>query len=218
MGCLTLIKKHIVNIGYPRCGTSWLWTHMDVEPKNDKENRLLTTDLDFDQYITYYNQFDVSANFQTNLWCVDREIIHFVQTHASHITLVVRNPYDFIERYYDWIDGELNPKEVLNFITTAGYVKYHDVVQRWKPNSKNFKIFFFEDLESNPSQFFQNYMSFCELPIAKNQNINYNKKINVNPKFKKTSLEFTNIQINYINQEIYKFQQLVDKDLSHWTR
>jgi hypothetical protein len=211
-----MIDKHIVNIGHPRCGTSWLWTHAQFEPRHDKENNLLMTTLNFDQYVKYYSQFGVSANFQPNLWQIDRELIDFVQQHASHITFIVRNPYNFVERYFDWIVTQQNCAELTNYIIEAGFLKYYDTVHRWAPGSTNFKIFFFEDLESNPKQFFHNYMSFCELPITNNQNINYNKKINANKKIEKTTLVYTSEQINYINQEINKFQQLVDRDLSHW--
>ena len=213
-----MIEKHIVNIGYPRCGTSWLWRCAKFEPVHDKENKILMTDLNFDRYQAHYNQYQVSANFQTNLWHVDREIISFVHQHASHISIILRNPYNFSERYFDWIHRPQNQSDLVNYIVSAGFLNYYDVVTRWMPGARKFKIFFFEDLESSPQQFFEDYMSFCELPIANSQHINYNTKINANPKLKKTTIEFTENQILFINQEIDKFQQLVDRNLSHWKK
>ena len=92
-----MIDRHIVNIGYPRSGTSWLWNCSGFAPRHDKENTLLMDNLNFDQYVKYYSQYRISANFQPNLWHVDTEIIKFVQQHASHITLIVRNPFDFVD-------------------------------------------------------------------------------------------------------------------------
>lgn len=214
-----MIEKHIVNIGYPRSGTSWLWYHADFEPKQDKENQILMTTLDFKRYVDYYSQYKISANFQTNLLVVDTEIIKFVQAHATHISLIVRNPYDFVERYYDWISAN-SPTDPTDFIVYQGLLNYHDIFQRWKPGSQKFGLFFFEDLELDPDGFYKNYMYFCNepIPIAKMSNIDYTIKINANPKFKKSKIEFTTAQIKYINNEIDRFQMLINKNLSHWKR
>ena len=63
-------------------------------------------------------------------------------------------------------------------------------------------------------------MDFCNepIPIAKMSDIDYTIKINANPKFKKSKIEFTTAQIKYINNEIDRFQMLVNKNLSHWKR
>ena len=214
-----MIEKHIVNIGYPRSGTGWLWWHTGFEPRHNKEDKILMTSIDFEEYINYYKQYKVSANFQPNLITVDTDIIKFVQTHATHISLIVRNPYDFVERYFDFIDNR-SPSDLINFIVYEGLLNYYDIVQRWQHGSQKFELFFFEDLEFDPTGFYKNYMSFCNEPIsiAKFSNIDYTKKINANPKFKKVKIEFEPAQINYINNEIDRFQLLVNKNLSHWKR
>lgn len=213
-----MIEKHIVNIGFPRCGTSWLWKNANFNPRFDKENQILMTDLDFDHYLNYYKRYNVSANFQTNLWQVDKEIIQFVHSCATHISIIVRDPYNFVERYYDWIHKSQEQSVLVDYIVYDGFIRYHDIVNRWKPKLSKFKIFFFEDLAADPGQFFEDYMSFCEITVANSKNINYDEKINVNPKNKKTKIIFTEKQINYINQEIDKFQTLVDRDLTHWKK
>jgi hypothetical protein len=219
-----MIEKHIVNIGHMRCGTTWLWVRAGFDSTSTekninyalKENNLLMTDLDFDKYTKFYRQFKISANFNPNLWKIDRELIKFVQQHASHITFIVRNPFNFIERVVDYIIDEQELTELTNFVIHSGFIKYYDIVTRWASGSRNFKIFFFEDLESNPVQFLRDYMSFCELPIPGTQHIEYYKKINAISKPNKISLSFTTDQIDNINQEICKFQKVVDRDLSHW--
>jgi hypothetical protein len=210
-----MIEKHIVNIGFPRTGTTWLWELAEFEPR-DKENNILTTSLNFSQYIDYYKKYQISANFQTNLWCVDREIIKFVHQHATHISVILRNPFDFIERYVDWIHTDEDIETLTDYIVTSGFVKYCDIVDRWSTTNAKFQIFFFEDLERDPFNFFKEYMNFCQIPIAKNKDIDYTLKVNANKKQNKIKLKFTNNQINFINREIDQFQSIVDKDLRHW--
>lgn len=211
-------SKHIVNIGYPRSGTTWLWNHAKFEPRLDKENTILTTTLDFNQYISYYNQHQISANFQTNLWCIDKEIIKFVQKQATHITLIVRNPFDFVERYFDWIHKSQPIDTLTDYIIYSGFINYRDIVDRWSPGSSKFKIFFFDDLKTDPEKFLSQYLMFCDLPVVKSKQINYTKEINANPKQNKIKLNFNHNQIKFINNEIDRFQVVVDRDLSHWKR
>lgn len=213
-----MINKHIVNIGYPRSGTTWLWENANFEPKLDKENAILTTSLDFDHYVKYYKQYQISANFQPNLWCVDREIIQFVQQHSTHITLIVRNPFDFVERYFDWIYRDQNIKTLTDYIVYNGFVNYRDVVDRWSSNATKFKVFFFDDLTSHPEKFFKQYMLFCEIPIANNEQINYTTKVNANPKRDRIKLDFTQEQVKFINNQIDQFQVVAGRDISHWKR
>ena len=214
-----MIDKHIVNIGYPRCGTSWLWKCSGFEPRDDKEENLLLEDLNFEQYVKYYSQHRISANFHTNLWHMDTELIKFVQHHASHITLIVRNPFDFVERFFDWIYTDQTSAETLtDFIVYRGYVQYHDIVMRWGSSAKKFQIFYFDDLEKDPYGFFTEYMKFCQIPVVKNPNINYTQKVNANPKKEKTKINFTVDQTKFINHQIDLFQSVVDRDLTHWKK
>ena len=213
-----MIEKHIVNIGFPRTGTTWLWYSAGFDPDHDKENNILTTDLNFDQYVRYYSQYQISANFNPSLWCVDREIIKFIQQHATHITFIVRNPFNFIERFFDFIHRGEDVAVLTESLVFGGFLNYKDIVDRWTDSNTKFKILFFEDLEHDPTKFFQEYMDFCQIPIAKNKIINYNVKVNANLKQEKIRLNFTSDQTKFINQEIDRFQTLVDRDLTHWKK
>jgi hypothetical protein len=213
-----MIEKHIVNIGFPRTGTTWLWRCVGFDPSHDKENDILTADLDLDQYVNYYSQYQISANFNPNLWCMDREIIKFIQQHATHITLIVRNPFDFVERFFDFVHQDEEVAVLTEFLVSGGFVNYKDIVDRWSYESAKFKVLFFEDLERDPITFFNDYLDFCQISIAKNKIIDYNVKVNANPKQEKIRLNFTDNQIRVINQEIDRFQTMVDRDLTHWKK
>jgi hypothetical protein len=213
-----MIEKHIVNIGFPRTGTTWLWKCAGFDPAHDKENNILTTDLDFDQYVKYYSQYHISANFNPSLWCVDREIIKFIHQHATHITVIVRDPFDFIERLFDFVYRGEEVAVLIKLLVFGGFINYKDIVNRWSVGAVKFKVLFFEDLEHDPVKFFNEYMDFCQISIAKNKIIDYNVKVNANPKQEKIRLNFTGDQIKFINQEIDRFQTLVDRDLTHWKK
>ena len=145
-----MIDQHIVNIGLPKTGTDWLWRHAGFGPLSAKENQILMQELDFDKYIKHYSQYRVSANFQTNLWHVDREIINFVHRHATHISIILRNPFEFVQSYFDWIYIDQNPQALLNHIVYSGFMQYRDIVDRWNTRDERFQMFFFDDLENDP--------------------------------------------------------------------
>jgi hypothetical protein len=149
---------------------------------------------------------------------VDREIVQFVQQHATHISIIVRNPFDFVERYFDWIHRDQDTATLTQYLVSSGYVNYRDVIARWVVGAKKFQIFFFEDLEHDPETFFQNYMTFCQIPIVETDRFNYHTKVNANTKQEKITIDFTKHQISFINQEIDRFQMMVDRDLSHWKK
>jgi len=215
-----MIEKHIVNIGYPRCGTSWLWAHANFSRSLQKEYALHDT-LNFAQYLSDFGMYQVSANFQTNLYYVDTEIIDFVSQHATHTTVILRDPYSFVERYVDWISTSIQDvPRLTNFVIYSGMSNYYDIIQRWLPRSRKFGIFYFEDLAQDPRKFFLDYMEFCELDlqVAKSSYTDYNQRINRNPKSSKLLIDFTDDQILYLNTQIDKFQALAHKNLSHWKK
>ena len=112
-------NKHIVNVGLPRCATTWVWHnilhHLDSDLDiYNKENPLLLNG-NYSQYKDFYNQYTVSANFNPNLWHIDTDLIRYIDQYATHISIIFRNPYEFIERYCDWIKVP-DPEQDVNFI------------------------------------------------------------------------------------------------------
>lgn len=215
-------KLHIVNIGLPRCGTTWLWRHANFGPYKDKENRILLKSPDFDGYKKHYQQYEVSANFNPNLWFLDREIVKFLAGAATHVTVILRNPFDFVERYVDYIDPQgLDVAGTTDFVIGAGYIKYHAILRRWADeiaDPTRFKIFLFEDLAKDSRKFFVDYMDFCGLTERVQPNVDYSQKINYNINAKKLKIDFSAGQIQTINQQITLFKSWIDQDISHWTR
>jgi hypothetical protein len=177
-------NKHIVNVGLPRCATTWVWHnilhHLDSDLDiYNKENPLLLNGS-YSQYKDFYNQYTVSANFNPNLWHIDTDLIRYIDQYATHISIIFRNPYEFIERYCDWIKVP-DPEQDVNFIIESKFVDYYEISARWKNNTtKKFNIFYFEDIVSDPKLFLLNYFDFCEFDCSVPST--FDKVVNQNPK------------------------------------
>lgn len=213
--------KHIANIGFPRCGTTWLWhqlvQHPEIGPANyPKEDQIFLSKQNFLEYSRVYQDHDISLNFDVELWSVDQELIKFVNSYATHISLILRDPYDFLERWHAWLDVNISNEEFIDQWIESKMICYADIVQRWFNivGTEKFKVFLFEDLQKNPKQFLLDYFEFCGVDCVDIDNCEIPQ--NQNPI--KTHLAFTKKQQQIINSEILKFQSVINKDLSHWFR
>jgi hypothetical protein len=123
-----------------------------------------------------------------------------------------------VERYVDWIRHEQEVAVLVDFILSRKFINYKDIADRWSAGAVKFQVFFFDDLEQNPSAFFKDYATFCQLPVAENNMFNYNTVVNANPKQEKIKIAFTDKQVAMINSEIDRFQSIVNRDLTHWKK
>ena len=216
-------QQHILNIGFPRCATTWLWNILIDHPMinfpwDQKENSLIFDALCND-YENFYNQYDISANFNPNLWMIDQELIKYLGQHATHVSIILRNPYNFIERYYDFVGRSMKPNEFIDFLIGCNYVDYSKIVNRWVTNissSTKFKIFYFDVIEANPKIFLSKYFEFINLDAIMTNDVDqiYNETIHQS----RTSLNFTSKQREIINQQIVDFSKTVNTDFSHWIK
>lgn len=218
-------KRHVINIGLPRSGTTWLWHQLLERPgfadlAMAKENPYLFFNPNFKVYWKQYCDYEYSANFHTAFWMLDRYMIQQLTKHATHVSMIVRNPYDFISRYFDWVDHSMSPPEFVDWAINSGIVRYYDIVSRWKGvNQRPFLICYFEDLVQKPTQFLEQYYRFLGETVKLNTNTNYNKMTNASPKAQKSLVEFSEQQQQIINLEIDRFIELTGRsDLDRWKR
>lgn len=214
--------KHILNIGFPRCGSTWLWEnlcqHPDLNsPLYEKENAILFSN-NFTSYYDFYKNYNISANFNPNIWLIDTELIKYLNQFTTHISIILRNPYDFVERYYDFIGHSFNHQsEFIDFLINQPHLRYYDICSRWVDNSTaKFSIFYFDDIVTNSGLFLSKYFEFCELDVILAKD--FGKIRNQNSKELKTKLDFSKEQIKIINRQIDNFSTLSDRDLSHWKK
>ena len=69
-------SKHILNIGYPKCGTSWCWHVLQQQPwfsaPREKENQDLMKGISVNNYFDSFRDYDITANFTPSNFAVDR--------------------------------------------------------------------------------------------------------------------------------------------------
>lgn len=215
--------KHIMHIGFPRCGSTWVWSHLyphfNCYRSNEKEISLLQDTPDVSRYVEYYKEKTIGLNFNPNNWMIDQHLIKQLNKVVTHVSITLRSPYEFTERYFDYIESNKTAEEFTNFLLDQGMLRYVDIIKRWTNNlDASFSICLFDDLADNPKKFLQDYYDFCNLNIAIDQSINYNKPINQTKKSTKSQIIFSDNQKKIINHEIEKFQQLVNRSLEHWIK
>lgn len=218
-------KRHVINIGLPRSGTTWLWHQLLERPgfANDsmiKENPQLFFNPRFDDYWAQYRDHDYSANFHPALWMLDRCMIQELTQHATHVSMILRDPYDFVSRYFDWVEHTQSAHDFVDWAIESGILRYRDIIQRWQGvNDRPFLVCYFQDLVETPAWFLEQYYRFLGETVELDPNINYNKMTNASPRPQKSVVEFSQRQRQIINLEIDRFIDLTGRsDLDRWKR
>jgi hypothetical protein len=173
----------------------------------------------YTQYENFFKEYDISINFNPNLWMIDLHLIEYLSKYATHVSILLRNPYSFIERYYDFIDVNQNTTEFTEFCINSNYVNYEKICKRWvgelKSNTK-FKIFYFDRLVENPKDLLSEYFEFVGLnPVSTDLN-NIDK--NESTKSVETIIDFTEGHKKIINSYIDNFSDYIKVDFSHWKK
>lgn len=219
-----MLEKHIIHIGLPRCGSTWLWKNIFPSLDQtmrfaDKENKILFNSADINKYYAHYKKYQISANMNPNIWMMDQSIIQSLNRYATHVSCTLRNPFQFVERYYNFLSPtHINSSEFVNFVIMQGMLQYSKIYNRWHANfHKKIKFFLFEKLENDSEQFFKEIFQFYEFDVDKIPPAHLlSEKINVN--IKNNKIWFTDAQIKLINQEIDQFSNLIDIPLTHWMK
>jgi hypothetical protein len=162
-------QSHVINIGYPKCGTTWLWKMLEknrsIAYHPIKENNCLITGTPVDEYCDQYSH-DVTANFSVMLAFADQYIIeqlsNIPQVKAS---IILRNHIDLLWSLYTF--HQVEKFKDLDFQTycyqiydTKMLTRTSLVIQRWKQYfGDRFNIFWYDDLKKNNLEF---YLDYCD--------------------------------------------------------
>jgi hypothetical protein len=217
-----MLKKHILHIGFPRCGSTWLWHnifhYLDQSIDfYDKENQILFQTADLEKYSTHYKKYQVSANMNPNTWMLDQSIIRSLNPYVTHVSCILRNPFEFTERYCNFI-SMTDPITAVDFVLTQGMLQYSTIYQRWRENfNGKLKFFLFEDLENDGTVFYREIVDFYNFDLY-NTTIPKTLTSKINSNSNNQKLFFSKHQTNVINDEINKFSKVVNRSLSHWLR
>jgi hypothetical protein len=216
-------KHHILNIGYPKCGTTWCYAVIAQQPwfnmTREKENKDLLKGVSVNKYSNSYIHNDITANFAPGNVALDQYIIQQLsEIPTVSASIILRNPYDLYFSLYNYMkDYRLDYNAyVRNLVDQSWFHRPEHVIKRWQKcfTQERFQIFFYQDLKENSNQFLLDYCDRMGLPeptILHVDKINVTKYIHNN-----TNLDADLVTV--INNEIDKLQLLVSRDLSDWKK
>lgn len=221
-------QTHILNIGYPKCATTWLWNTIQQQKWFDqqnvvKENRELIYHGDIEQYHTTYEQFDISANFSPNMFSIDKYLIYKLsQNPKIQVSIILRNLFDLNFSLYNFLQeeekiSEINYLEYVDNLFQQGlwWKSPSTIIQRWMTffDSTRFKFFFYDHIKSDSKKFLDNYCDQMNLPYCDNLLIYPADNIT---SYKISPVKMHDYQIKLINDETEKLENLLKTDLTHW--
>ena len=218
-------NNHILNIGYPKCGTTWCWELLTQQPwfsaPREKENTDLEFRVPLEKYIDSYVDHDITANFNPRLAFLDRYLIkQLSELSTVQASIILRNSFDLLWSLYNF--GGPDAKEsfnesVKNIIEQGWFHRPAHVIKRWQEyfTPDRFHIFYYDDIQKNNNEFFKNYCSKMQLPspTLKEKDITVNKT-----RYIYLDSDLSPKVVKIINQEIDNLQDLLKYDLSTWKK
>jgi len=222
-------KKHLLNIGYPKCSTTWLWDVITSQewfsPEHNvhKENFELLQHGDIQRYYETYQQFDISANFATAMFAIDRYLIKQLADNPQiQVSIIVRNLFELNFSLYNFLTtynkiSSIDYQDNLDNLFEQGswWKSPATIIQRWMEffDSTRFKVFLYDDIKESNNEFLKNYCLQMDLPPVKEHEYPAINLTRYNPNAGNILRDH---QIEIINEEIEKLEFLLEKDLSHW--
>jgi hypothetical protein len=226
-------KIHYRNIGFPKSGTSWLWMHLMKHPEIDgrlslpfKEYRGKT----LSEYKAVYQKYNISVNLDTAIFSNSFDDDYFatpknIDSHTTHITCSLRNPYDVLNSMYNMgknnvpnFTGTQDSFTNIESITLHTYTNFEKLFDDWDRCPIKVKYMFYDDLVDDPKKYI---IDICEyLGLTPYYNNKYQGTDGWRFSTKKTEpLVFDNAEtIEYINTGISVIEKRLNRDLSHWKK
>lgn len=214
-------KLHVLNIGYPKASTSWLW-HTLTENKimslhPYKENYKLFLGQSIEEYKQEYSYADITGNSCPAMLAIDRYVIQqLAEIDTVRASLVIRNPFEMMWSYYNRnkIAVEDFETHCYNLYDQGWLLQPGKIVTRWRNvfGNDRFKLFFFDDCQQDPSKFFRDYCDQMTIPLGDYKHINATNRTGYTAPMPELSKDL----VALINREISLLESTVDKDLSNW--
>jgi hypothetical protein len=217
-------KIHYVNLGYGKCGTSWLY-HMlirypgiDHEPDTSSRNRkeykyLERVGYPFEGYVKYYEDSDISLGFSPDYWMLDSKQLLQLDTVATHYSVMIRNPYEAINSIHNFMkENSPLPSDMIK-------IRHFDygftIARMQRLLTKPIQIICYDDIQDNYKSVLENIISHLGLEYSNEyfESIT-NEKVNSTVYHK--YLDFTADEIKILNDSIDRTSEYTGRDLSHW--
>lgn len=215
-------NKHILNIGYPKCGTTWCW-HMLAQQTwfavpREKENNDLIRGVTVADYAKSYINTEITANFSPANFAVDRYIIkQLSELPTTTASIIVRNPFDLYWSLYNFLPPlryQNYNDYVSNLIQQSWFHRPAHIIKRWQQffTKDKFHIFFYDDMQKNSCNFFHDYCEQMQLP---HPIIRHSEKVNVT-RYNQKYTQLSPAVVAMINQQIDNLQSCVNRDVLKW--
>jgi hypothetical protein len=212
---------HVLNIGYPKCGTTWCWELLTQQTWftviREKENHDLIKGITVEEYVKSYKG-EITANFDPANFALDRYVIKQLSEFPNmQVSMILRNPFDLywsLDNCLAHIDHDNWNSTVNNLIDQSWFHRPAHIINRWQHffGKDRFHTFFYDDIQKNNFDFFENYCKQMQLPdpvILDASPVNVTQYTH----------KLTNLHsklVTLINQEIDNLQKYVDYDVLKW--
>ena len=158
--------QHILNIGYPKCGTTWLWdtlvSNNSIADHIEKENYSLITGTSVAEYCNQYTA-DTTANFCTGNIVLDRYVIdQLAQLPQMRASIIIRDPIQLLWSVYSY--HKISHTDFVSWCyvmcDSKWFINPAQIIGRWQNSfGDRFKIFWYDDLKQDNQQF---YLDYCQ--------------------------------------------------------
>jgi len=209
-------QLHYQNIGYPKTATTWMYHqflyHPNIDCKPDLDHKEYNPSSK-EAYINFYKDYNISYNLRT-LTYLKPETLYY----ATHITLTLRNPYDLLNTWYNYLLYNPNYKtSVGEFLRTDDYnfkliTDIETTLNNWK--NHNIKYLFYDDLVNDNKKYMYDLCDYLGIPQYYDPRIKVKFKTNITQQI---IFENENV-IKYINDKICILEDHTHRDLSHWKK
>jgi hypothetical protein len=203
------MKRHYVNLGTAKTATTWLFYTLmhsnEIDYAGDKEPDI-TMLTSFEKYNEYYKNYNIGLNFNPNCWMLDSNQLSYINSVATHQSIIFRNPYDFANSLYNFWNSQSLDSDI--FLSSFAY--YFDYAKILNRLNDNIMILYYDDIVNDPQGVVNQITNYIEIaPVTATPT-----KINITTYTKYLSFSDKNVKLfnNYIDQ----FQDCVQKDLLHW--
>lgn len=229
------MKKHFEYIGYPRSGSTYLYSLLrnhsyfsESFKKLRKENSMLIDGCAFSEYKKIYDDYQYSLNVCTFTKLLNSSQLRELNEYTDKFFMLIRNPYDYITSMIKYLKLENYPTD-FSLNNTLDYVR---MIDRIKQNiNKPLEIIIFDDLINDTEFVLKKLLDFLELPyefLIKGDELINSSNSFVYSSNTKSSIETDGARIlnnplsihqkEIINQNIDNLSCYLNRDFSSWKR
>ena len=219
---------HYQNIGFPKCGTSWLYGrfgNMHDVTKLGKENfwqERSTNEHEFKiNYIDHYSSHDITFNFNTQTYTLPIEKKKKVHEYTTHLTMIIRNPWELMESWYNYAIVSSQEKEYIGTLDTNLMFDFPKVFQNWSFSQIPVKVMLYDDLCDTPIEFVKEICKYTSTrykgSVTTESILRWYESINKTVYTKSLPLPNKEL-INLINNRITETELITGRNLNHWKK